>query len=139
MSYECKMNMFRNTFKNQTHTNYCQDRFLYIFLTFFLKNFLKNFPITSTYKLKNFGEKNSTNISATWYWKPLIFQTYTIWSYRIYTLKDLNSKTCGCKDIGMRKSEFVAKTQFLFICKFEPWHSWSVCLCFLSSLLLVES
>jgi len=31
-------------------------------------------------------------------------------------LKYLRSATVGFKDIGIRKSEFVAKTQFLFIC-----------------------
>ena len=31
----------------------------------------------------------------------------------IYSLKYQGSTTLGCKDIGIRKSEFVAKTQFL--------------------------
>ena len=45
--------------------------------------------------------------------KPLIFQTQIFWSNRIHSLKYLRSATFGCKDIVIRKSEFVAKTQFL--------------------------
>ena len=33
----------------------------------------------------------------------------------IQSLKYLRSTTLGCKDIGIRKSEFVPKTQFLLI------------------------
>ena len=47
--------------------------------------------------------------------KPLIFQTKMIWSIRIHSFKYLRSTTLGCKDIRSRKSEFVAKTQFLSI------------------------
>jgi len=69
--------------------------------------------------------------------KPLIFQTQIIWSNRIHSLKYLRSATFGSKDIVIRKSEFVAKTQFLcfkivvvalclkLICPqgwFEIWH-----------------
>ena len=46
--------------------------------------------------------------------KPLIFQTYIIWSNRIHSLKYLRSTTLESKDIGFRKAEFVAKTQFLY-------------------------
>ena len=45
--------------------------------------------------------------------KPLIFQIQNIWSNRIHGLKYLRSTTFGSKDIVIRKSEFVAKTQFL--------------------------
>jgi len=45
--------------------------------------------------------------------KSLIFETYIIWSNRIHILKYLRSTTLESKDIGFRKSEFVAKTQFL--------------------------
>ena len=45
--------------------------------------------------------------------KPSIFQTQIIWSYRIHSLKYLRSATFGYKDIVIRKSEFVAKIQFL--------------------------
>ena len=43
----------------------------------------------------------------------LIFQTYIIWSNRIDSLKYLRFTTLESKDIRLRKSEFVAKTQFL--------------------------
>ena len=43
----------------------------------------------------------------------MIFQTKTISSYRIHSLKYQRSSTLGCKDIGIEKLEFVAKTQFL--------------------------
>ena len=45
--------------------------------------------------------------------KPLIFQTQIIWSKRIHSLKNLRSATFGSKDIVIRKSEYVLKTQFL--------------------------
>ena len=50
--------------------------------------------------------------------KPLIFQTYIIWSNRTHSLKYQRSRTLESKDIVIRKSEFVAKTQLL----------WSFCL-----------
>jgi len=46
--------------------------------------------------------------------KPLIFQTQIIWSNKIHSLKYLRSATFGSKDIVIIKSEFVAKTQFLY-------------------------
>ena len=53
------------------------------------------------------------NIFRTRCCKPLIFQTLIIWFNRIPSLKYLRSVTFGSKDIVTRKSEFVAKTQFL--------------------------
>ena len=53
------------------------------------------------------------NIFRTRCCKPLIFQTLIIWFNRIHSLKYLRSVTFGSKDIVTRKSEFVAKTQFL--------------------------
>ena len=47
----------------------------------------------------------------------MIFQTSIIWSNRIHSLKYLRS-TLICKDIGIKKFEFVAKTQFFEILKF---------------------
>jgi len=44
-------------------------------------------------------------ISVTWWCKPLIFQTELNWSNRINSL--------DCKNIRIRKSEFLAKTQLL--------------------------
>jgi len=45
--------------------------------------------------------------------EPLIFQTYAILWNRIYSLKYAGSTTLGSENIGISKSEFVAKTQFL--------------------------
>ena len=44
----------------------------------------------------------------------MIFQTQIIWFNKIHSLKYLRSATFGSKDILIIKSEFVAKTQFLF-------------------------
>ena len=51
---------------------------------------------------------------STWWCKPLIFQTIIIWSKMIHSLKYLRSPTIKCKDIGIRKSELVTKTKFLW-------------------------
>ena len=51
--------------------------------------------------------------AAEWF-KPLIFQTLNIYSNRIHSLKHLWFTRLDCKDIRIRKSEFVAKTQFLY-------------------------
>jgi len=50
----------------------------------------------------------------TWCCRLLIFQTKIIWCNRTHSLKYLTSTTMGCRDIGIRKSEFVSKTQFLY-------------------------
>ena len=47
--------------------------------------------------------------------KPMIFQTQIIWSNRIHSLKYLRSTTLICRDKGIKKSEFVTMTQFLYI------------------------
>ena len=44
----------------------------------------------------------------------MIFHTYIIWTDRSRSLKCKRSTTLGFKDIGIRKSKFVAKTQFLY-------------------------
>ena len=53
--------------------------------------------------------------------KPLMFQTHIIWSNRIHSLKYLRTASFGSRDIVIRKSEFVAKTQFLYkyVCRFR--------------------
>ena len=58
-------------------------------------------------------------IFATWLYKPLIFQTHIIWSNSIHSLKFQRSTTLGCSDIEIRKSEFVAKAQFLYLLQLE--------------------
>ena len=45
--------------------------------------------------------------------KPLRFQTLIIRSNRIHSLKYLRFMPLGCKDIGIEKSEFVARNQLL--------------------------
>ena len=50
-------------------------------------------------------------IFGTGWCNPAIFQTYIIWSNRNPILKYLKSTTLVWKDIGIRKSEFVKKTQ----------------------------
>ena len=59
-------------------------------------------------------EFSNPYIFSTGWRKPLIFQTYMIWSNRNRSLKYLRSMSLGCKDIEIRKSKFVAKTQFLY-------------------------
>ena len=52
------------------------------------------------------------NILRTRCCKPLILQIQIIWSNRIHSLKYLRPATFGSKDIVIRKSEFVVKTEF---------------------------
>ena len=54
----------------------------------------------------------NANILAKWC-KPLICQTQIVLSKNIHSLKYLSFTTLGCRDIGIRKSEIVTKTQFL--------------------------
>ena len=44
----------------------------------------------------------------------MIFQTRTVRLNRIHSLKYQMSTTSGFKDIGISKSEFVERTQFLY-------------------------
>ena len=60
------------------------------------------------------------NIFRTRCCKPLIFQTQIIWSNRIHSLKYLRYATFGSKDLVIRKSEFVAKIQFLYAFQHAP-------------------
>ena len=55
------------------------------------------------------------NIFRTRCCKPLIFLTLIIWFNRIHSLNYLRSTTFGSKDIVIRKSGFVAETQFLYL------------------------
>ena len=65
-------------------------------------------------KIPNFAT-NSIFLTFLTFFTLLIFQTLVIWSHRILSLKYLRSNTQGCKDIGFRTSEFVAKTRFLSV------------------------
>ena len=69
----------------------------------------KSKELSLCHKLKSSGH----NIFATWWCKPLIFQILIILSLSINSLKYLRSTKLGYKDIEIRKSEFVAKTQLL--------------------------
>ena len=51
----------------------------------------------------------------------LKFQAQNVWSIRIHGLNYQRSETLGCKDIGIIKSEFEAKTLFLYILRM--WRS----------------
>ena len=56
---------------------------------------------------------SNPNIFGTQCRKPLIFQTYIFWSNKSHSLRFQRFTTSKSKDIGIRKSEFVAKSQFL--------------------------
>ena len=71
------------------------------------------FKLTKELSLWNKIKYLNLNIFRTRCCKPLIFQTHIILSNRIHSLKYLRSTTFGSKVIVIRKSEFVAKTQFL--------------------------
>ena len=65
----------------------------------------KDFSLGHTFKSAN------PYIFGTVWFNPVIFQTYNVCSNRIPILKYLMSTTLVWKDIGIRKSEFVKKTQ----------------------------
>ena len=54
-----------------------------------------------------------TSLHVAWWCKLLIFQTYIIWSNRAHSFTYLRTTTSGCIEIGIRKEECVAKTQFV--------------------------
>ena len=56
---------------------------------------------------------NSCNF-ATHFPRPLIFQTINSGRSNSLSLKYQRFTPSGCKDIGVRKCKFVAKTQFLY-------------------------
>jgi len=66
------------------------------------------------------------HIFSIWWCKPLIYQTFIIWSKEIHSLKYLRSPTVKWKDIGKRKSEFVTKTQFLYRVCIIPLRTWII-------------
>ena len=61
---------------------------------------------------------SNPNIFGTQCRKPLIFQTYIFWSNKSHSLKFQRFTTVESEDIGIRKSEFVAKIQFLYYSMF---------------------
>ena len=58
---------------------------------------------------------SNPNIFGTQCRKPLIFQTYIFWSNKSHSFKFQRFTTLESKNIGIRKSEFVAKSQFLSV------------------------
>jgi len=82
---------------------------LYLFNTILIKE------LSLCHKLKF----SNPYIYGTWCCRLLIFQTKIILCNRIHSLKYLRSTTLGCRDIRIRKSEFVSKTQFLWVLKME--------------------
>jgi len=54
-----------------------------------------------------------SNIFATRICRPQIFQTMNSVQSNILSLKYLMFTSSGCKDMGIIKFEFVAKTQFI--------------------------
>ena len=58
---------------------------------------------------------SNPNIFGTHCRKPLIFQTYIFRSNKSHSLKFQIFTKLESKDIGIRKLEFVAKSQFLYI------------------------
>ena len=88
--------------------------------TVIFTDFHRHFKLDRRWRLKELSLCNkikylNPNIFRTRYCKPLIFQTQIIWFNRIHSLKYLRSTTLGSKDIVIRKSGFVAKTQVLCI------------------------
>ena len=95
--------------------NYAKSRqFFLVQLEFFLVQ-LEFFFSPSEYK------QPQQMISKTAFLKPWNISTIylylctLLWSLRIHNLKYLRSPRLGCKDIEVGKSEFVEKTQFLFV------------------------
>ena len=70
--------------------------------------------------------------------RPLIFQTMNYVRSNSLKLKYYRFKPSGCKDIGIRKCEFVAKTQFLYteLGTFILWISRSIQILHLHLLLI---
>ena len=79
-----------------------------VILTFYRQMFPFGSKLSLCHKLRF----SKPSIFGTGCPKLLIFQTQIISSDRNHSLKNLRSTPLGCKDIVIRKSEFVAKTQF---------------------------
>ena len=113
----------KNTMLVESYFTIRLNILVFIYIFYFIKIY-EQLPLNviNVYKVKSkelsLCHKFSfckTYIFATLWYEPLIFQTYIIWSNSIHSLKYLRYTTLGCKcnDIKIRKSEFVAKTQFL--------------------------
>ena len=58
-------------------------------------------------KKEVFAKISNLYILATWWCKPLIFQTEIILFNKSNSLKYFKSKKSGCKDIGIRMTQFL--------------------------------
>ena len=103
------------------------------------KDYIKRQKFTEQVKELSFCHKlkfSNPYIYGTWCCRLLIFQTKIIWCNRIHSLKYIRYTTLGCRNIGIRKSEFVSKTQFLLYTPciyiyatwwlFDKFISWSI-------------
>ena len=87
------------------------------------KYYWKQFKnIFGKYDKKCILKKGIGSLLQTWFFKPppsLQPDSVNLWNFKLRffdqteSLKYLKSTTLGCKDKGIIKSEFVAKTQFL--------------------------
>ena len=59
--------------------------------------------------------KKNNNKNNNWISRIKIGNTGNIFLAKFYSLKYAGSTTLGCKHIVIRKSELVAKTQFLYL------------------------
>ena len=75
--------------------------------SFTSKSLIKKLSLCHTHKLSN------PYIFTTRWRRPFIFQTYIIYYNRTHCLKYLRSTKSGCKDIGIRKFEFVHTAQLI--------------------------
>ena len=74
---------------------------------------LNNIPVQKNDWVLATNSKFLFNIFATW-WCKSSYAKLRFWSYITHSLKYLTSMTLSWKTIGIRKSEFAAKTQFLW-------------------------
>ena len=82
-----------------------------------IENVLKELSLCHKLKFSN------PNIFATQCRRPQIFQTMNSVRSNSVSLKYQRPTPSGCKDIGVRKFEFVAKTQFFCYISFKSRYS----------------
>ena len=105
-------------------------------LNFFTKNYLISKELSLCHNLKF----SNPYIYRIWCFRLLIFQTKIIWCNKIHRLKYLKSTTFGCRDIGIRKSEFVSMTQLLChlrISECDHWRKTKIKMCLIRKIILM--
>ena len=110
--YICNTKKYKNGLKLEKEFAFCEKWFWICpkrhgKIKLLKPNLIKELSLCNKIKYLNL------NIFRTRCCKPLIFQILIIWFNRIHSLKYLRSTTFCSKDIVIRKSGFVAKTQFL--------------------------